>query len=141
MTTKVQQFELPGTAQGDDEPEAHHRQLEHMQLRGLIPAELASMPAWTQAIPDQVFLGCLRDGRLKVYSPIMVKLTSEGEHVVAEAIEFDEFGFGNNLSQALVDLQRAIAELYFTLEKEQGRLGPDLQRVWANLRQKITRRR
>ena len=70
----------------------------------------------------------------------MVKCTKEDQHVITEAVEFNEFGFGKNFSEALSDLQRAIAELYFTLEQKQDRLGPDLQHVWANLQQKILRR-
>lgn len=85
----------------------------------------------------RVLVGSLRDGRLRVYSPFKVKFTIEGHNVIAEAIEFNEFGFGENASEALIDLQRAIAELYFTLEGEQHRLSPDLQNVWSVLQEKI----
>jgi len=87
--------------------------------------------------PDQILLGSLRDGRLRVRSPIKVEFTAEGEHIIAEAVDFNEFGFGNNTSEALIDLQRAVAELYLTLEKEQDRLGKDLQGVWVILQEKI----
>lgn len=90
--------------------------------------------------PDNILLGALRDGRLRVVSPIKVKLTYEGKHTIAEADEIDEFGFGENISEAIADLQRAIAELYFTLDKEQGRLGVDLQRIWGVLQEKIIKR-
>ncbi|MEE8470697.1 MAG: hypothetical protein V3S51_05140, partial [Dehalococcoidia bacterium] len=85
----------------------------------------------------EVLVGFLRDGRLRVSAPFSVRLVVEEPHVIAEAVEFNEFGFGDNWSEALADLQRAIAELYFTLEEEQERLGADLQRVWASLQQKI----
>ena len=140
MATHVQQFEPPITAQHDDELVAHHRQFAQMHLSHLIPTDYAGGLMSTAAVPDQVFLGSLRDGRLRVREGIPVKLTTEGEHIIAEAIEFDEFGFGRTLSEALVDLQRALAELYFTLEHEQQRLGPDLQQVWAKLQQKIVKR-
>ncbi len=65
---------------------------------------------------------------------------TEDKNVIAQAEELDEFGFGKNLSEALSDLQGAIVELYFTLEQEEDRLGPDLRRVWAILQEKITRR-
>jgi len=87
--------------------------------------------------PHQALLGFVRDGRLLVYSPIRVKFTQEGQHIIAEAVEFNEFGFGENESEALTDLQRAIVELYFTLEKEQERLGSDLQNVWGKLQKMI----
>ena len=85
----------------------------------------------------QVLLGSLRDGRLRVYSPIRVKFTHEGQHVIAEAVELNEFGFGRNVSEAITDLQHAIVELYFTLEKEQDRLGRDLENVWSELQKLI----
>ncbi|MDE2059838.1 MAG: hypothetical protein KGL31_04955 [candidate division NC10 bacterium] len=89
-------------------------------------------------LPDHIFLGTLRDGRLRVQSPITVKITKENQHVIAEATELDEFGFGVNLSEALRDLQRAIVELYLTLEEGKDRLSPDLQRVWATLQLQLS---
>jgi len=88
-------------------------------------------------VPHQALLGFVRDGRLRVYSPIRVKFTQEGQHIIAEAVEFNEFGFGENVSEALTDVQHAIVELYFTLEKEQERLGGDLQNVWGKLQKMI----
>ena len=61
-----------------------------------------------------------------------------GKHVV-EAPELNEFGFGDNLSEALSDLQAAIAELYFTLETDREQLGPDLTSVWVVLSKKVRR--
>lgn len=90
-------------------------------------------------LPDHIFLGTLRDGRLRVQSPITVKITKENQHVIAEATELDEFGFGANLPEALRNLQRAIIELYLTLEEGKDRLSPDLQRVWATLQTKLLR--
>ncbi len=43
------------------------------------------------------------------------------------------------MSQAIADLQTAIAELYFKLDAEQDRLGPDLAAVWETLTRKIRR--
>jgi hypothetical protein len=91
-------------------------------------------------VPRKMLLGSLRDGRLRVVSPLHVKLTYEGKHTIAEAVDINEFGFGENVSEAIVDLQRTIAELFFTLEKEQDRLGTDLQRIWSILQEKILKR-
>jgi len=90
-------------------------------------------------VDTEALVGSLRDARLRVCAPFSVKFMVEKPHVVAEAAEFNEFGFGANWSEALADLQRAIAELYFTLEEEQERLGADLQSVWGRLQQKIQR--
>ncbi|HSF30432.1 MAG TPA: hypothetical protein VLK82_08185 [Candidatus Tectomicrobia bacterium] len=140
MTTQVQRFEPRIAEQQDDELVAHHRQFTQMQLRYLIPADYAGGLMPTAAVPDQVLLGSLHDGRLRVQAAIPDKLTTEREHLIAGAVEFEEFGFGRTLSEALVDLQRAIAELYFAFEQEQQRLGPDLQHVWGQLQQKIVKR-
>lgn len=128
MVTKIEQFGQ-STVEQPDELVAYKRQFE--EIRQLI---------WAPSVPGEMLLGSLRDGRLRVQAPIKVKLMSEGEHVIAEAPEFNEFGFGRNWPEALIELQRAIAELYFTLHAEQHRLGSDLQSVWAILQQKIRRR-
>ena len=84
-----------------------------------------------------ITLDTLRDVRLRVVEPIqVVPMLEGGEHVV-EATELNEFGFGETLSEALADLQAAVAELYFTLEEDQDRLGPDLSSVWDVLSRKI----
>ncbi len=85
-------------------------------------------------------LGTLRDPALRVIEPFSVSFATEGEDVRACAEEIDEFGFGASHSEALVDLQHTIAELYLTLEEDQDRLGPDLARVWTLLQTKIRRR-
>jgi hypothetical protein len=69
-----------------------------------------------------------------------VVVTKEEDQVAAEAEELNEFGYGDNPTEAISDLQRAIAELYFTLEEDQGRLGKGLQDVWQTLQAKIVRR-
>lgn len=102
-----------------------------------LDAEHLSEEELPQLADTEVLVGSLRDGRLRVSTPFLVKYMVEEPQVIAEAPEFNEFGFGGNQSEALADLQRAITELYFTLEEEQERLGADLQRVWASLQQVI----
>lgn len=128
MVTAIRQ--LPPTKQSDNEVGAYSAG---------IPIEYVGSDL-ELAIPDEVLLGSLRNGRLKVHSPIRVRFATEGEHTIAEAVEINEFGFGENISEAIADLQRTIAELYSTLEKEQERLGKDLQSVWATLQKKIHER-
>ena len=82
--------------------------------------------------PTQCAIDDLRDGRLHVVEPIAVTWTTEDGQCVAEAAEINEFGFGDTLTAA-------IAELYFTLDADQERLGPDLQTVRATLTRKIRR--
>ena len=91
-------------------------------------------------IQKKILLGSLRDGKFKVEFPISVNVTYENEQVIVEAEEINEFGFGENISVAIADLQRAIVELYLTLEKEQDRLGEDLKKVWGILQKKILKK-
>lgn len=102
----------------------------------LLPLEYVDIDLQS-AVPSEALLGSLRDGRLRVHSPIKVRFATEGKHIIAEAVELNEFGFGENPSAALIDLQRAIAELYLTLEEEHDHLGKDLQNVWAEIQEKI----
>jgi len=140
MASQVQEFKAQGIEHDYDELGAYHRKFEEMVLRELLSAARAATEGWVITLPRQVLLGALRDGRLRIHSSIPVNVLQEDHHVIVEAVELDEFGFGNTLSEALIDLQRTIAELYLTLEKEQDRLGPDIERVWHILQQKILRR-
>lgn len=124
----------------DNEAVICERKTLENQIASSIPPEDVLRSGVSSVLPDYVLLGTLRDGRLRVQSPITVKIAEENQHVIAEATELDEFGFGTNLSEALRDLQRAIVELYLTLEEGKDRLSPDLQRVWATLQAKLLRR-
>ena len=88
-------------------------------------------------IPVEILIGSLRDGSLRVVAPLRVKVSREDTGFVLEAVDLNEFGFGDNLSEAIVDIQYTIAELYYSLQAEPQCLGPDLQKVWKELRQAI----
>lgn len=137
---EIKQLPVQSSRSIDNEAVAYERKFLEIPIASLISPELALHIGISPVLPDRFLLGTLLDGRLRVQSPITVKLTKEDQHVIAEATELDEFGFGANLSEALRDLQRAIVELYFTLETEQDRLGPDLQKIRATLQRKLLRR-
>jgi hypothetical protein len=139
MATEIQVFENPGTEQ-EDELAAYYPKMEEMKVLELVPLSIASMRLGIKQLIDHFYVGALRDGRLRVVSPISVHEMVENDHIILEAEELQEFGFGHTFSEAIIDLQRAIAELYLTLEEEQNRLGPDVERVWFILQQKIQRR-
>lgn len=82
-------------------------------------------------------LGTLNDARLRVRQPFQVTMSTENDDFIAEAVEIDEFGFGKNPSASIRDLQLTIVELYFTLNSEAHRLGPDLKRVFHVLESKL----
>ena len=99
--------------------------------------EVGAVVKEAPVVPENFALGNLRDTRLRVIETIEVKQMTEDNQYVVEATELNEFGFGDNLSEAIKDLQAAIAELYLTLESEQKRLGPDLAKVWSILSRKV----
>ncbi len=112
-------------------------ELPHSPLLGTLnDRRLKALPE----LPHSLLLGTLNDRRLKALRPLRIDFTKECDRVVAHATELDEFGFGDNLAEARSDLQRAIVELYFSLEHHQDRLGADLQRVWNILKGKIESR-
>lgn len=88
-------------------------------------------------LPATMLLGALRDPRLRLIEPLTITFEHENNDIVAYCEELEEFGFGTHLTEAIADLQATIAELYFTLKEEDGRLGSDLRKVWDSLRQKI----
>ena len=102
---------------------------------------IPEIPAWdsysdrkpVHALPDKTLIGSLRHGELRIIQPIEVRFSTEDALTIADAPEFNETGFGDNRSEALVDLQFAIAELYFELKAEQHNLGSDLKTVWGKL--------
>lgn len=110
----------------------------HLSADGIAPdwATGASYPAF----PAIIQLGFLRDGRLRVREAIEVTVFEEEGDIVAAATGLNEFGFGDNPTEAIADLQQAIADLYLTLEAEQDHLGKGLRRVWEILNVKVERR-
>lgn len=129
--------ELPPQVVPEQEnAEATSQILKWLEALDQTPAESGGLGA---ATPAEFLLGSLRDGRLRVAEPISVSRTAESGQIVLEAHELNEFGFGGNVSEAIADLQTAIAELYFTLDAEQDRLGPALAAVRETLTRKIRR--
>ena len=116
-----------------------NRQSENDDILEAAPpmVELGSVVKEALSMPERFALGSLRDGRLRVAESIEVVQMMEGGKYVVEAADLNEFGFGDNLSEAVADLQAAIAELYLTLEADQRRLGPDLAAVWGILSRKV----
>jgi hypothetical protein len=90
-----------------------------------------------KAHENDMLLGTLGPGALRVKSPIAVTVSLNAPRFVLEATEIDEYGEGDDLYDAIRDLQATIVELYGELKKNQKDLGPDLERVWAVLQSKV----
>jgi hypothetical protein len=123
ITAPLSKF-APPYVEIDEDVRATSRKLLHLSPTAVEPSTVT---------PTEIMIGSLRDGRLRVMQPIRVKFSKDGAGFIAEAIDLNEFGFGGNQSEAVADLQHAIAELYFSLRDERNRLGPDLRRVWKKV--------
>ena len=88
-------------------------------------------------LPARIKLESLSDDRLRVKAPIEVVIFTAEGFILAEAVGFNEFGQGDNPAEAVAELQYALADLYFSLEGDQHRLGRCLQEVWEVLQGKI----
>src|SRR4030095_4408707 len=133
LTASIRQFDPPPVLGSNDEV----ARKDPFELN----AELENNATLLPRVPGDIQLGFLLDGRLRIHTPLHVRLREELSHVIAEATELNEFGFGGNFSEAIRDLQRAIAELYFTLQEDQSRLGSDLQQVWSSLQAAVLERK
>lgn len=89
--------------------------------------------------PAEIELASLRDGRLRLLRPLRMKIARHGEIVTTQLEDISEYGHGATLVEAIEDLQRCVAELFFTLEEDQAALGSDLRRVREWLAQYIAR--
>ena len=78
-----------------------------------------------------------RDPSLRIKKPFTVNFSNEAGQTLAVAVEVDEYGVGANASEAHQDLQHAIAELYPSLQEDQERLGPGLQKTWDTRQEHI----
>ncbi len=135
MMTAIQQFPQPTSldaASGPPEDRA-----------GSSESEPEVIYAIHFPLPREILLGSVMDRRLRVTDAMRVLLstedTADGTKVIAEAPEINEFGFGENISEAIGDLQRAIVQLFFELEEQKERLSEDLRSVLEVLRRKLRR--
>ena len=96
-------------------------------------------PYWQERAED-IWIGFLRDPRLRIREPIYTMLDIYPDNkAVATADVLGVSGSGDNQSEAIADLQRKIADLYFSLEKSSGDLEGGNQEVWEMLQTKIRR--
>jgi hypothetical protein len=84
--------------------------------------------------PERFSLATLGDGRLRVLSPVQVTVRFDENAFVASAEAFNEFGYGESQSDAVKDLQHALAELYFSLTADESRLSKELADTLSALR-------
>ena len=80
-----------------------------------------------------ILLYSLRHPHLSLTEPLSVALEYDGKQVIAYAHDLDLFGYGETENEALDDLRRTVADLYYTLREERASLGPMPAQVWDYL--------
>ena len=68
-----------------------------------------------------------------------VRFSTDEGCIVAEAPVFNEFGYGHDPSDALRDLQAAIAASFFELSPDKTNLGPEMQKLCDELTRHFVR--
>ena len=114
------------------------------QRRRLEPRSLKTQGTRAQTLPSatprSLIIGTLPDARLRLVRPILAEVFGDGGRVGVWSPEFEELGTGKHLSAAVRDFQLSVIELYYSLEKDQQRLGPDLAQLWQRLQDAIALR-
>ena len=73
------------------------------------------------------------ESTLRMRHPLTLQMEQEGEFYIAKCDELNEFGYGTDPIAAVQDIRHTIAELYWSLKGDQGRLGTDLVETWLRL--------
>ena len=84
-----------------------------------------------------ILLDTLGDARLTVVEPFALSSHEEAGFVVVVCDELDDFGYGDDLPEAVWHFQKSVVELYFALNEDQDRLGPAMQELRAKLTRKV----
>jgi len=71
--------------------------------------------------------------------PFEVVFQASGSGVSAVVPELNEYGFGVDRPEALEDLRKTLAELYFCLESQAERLSSDLANIWDHMKRRVVR--
>ena len=85
------------------------------------------------AYRDRVEIGSLLDTRLRMRRSLTLEIERHGDSYVAKCSTLNKSGYGDDPSQAVQNIRRTIAELYWELKGDQDRLGPDLAKTWQRL--------
>lgn len=92
------------------------------------------------ATPKEILLGSLNHPLLFLRKPIQLQISRDEKFVVVSWPEFEEFGYGNHLTDAIEDFRQTLVEFYLGLESEKNNLGPELKKNWDALQEWIEKR-
>lgn len=86
-----------------------------------------------------ILLDTLGDARLTVVEPFALSSHEEAGFVVVVCDDLDDFGYGDDLPEAVWHFQQSVVELYFAIDEDQDSLGPAMQELRANSRGRSAR--
>lgn len=84
--------------------------------------------------PARVLMGVVGDSRLQLQKPVPVDVSTDAGSVIAYFGEVEEFGYGPNLSAAMDDLSKALAQLFLSLVEREADLGQPMADALERLR-------
>jgi hypothetical protein len=88
-------------------------------------------------VAEEILFAPNIDGRLRITEPFVVAVERREGVVTARIEDIGEFGYGSSSGEALYDLGKTLAELYFSLRDSADHLSDDLRAVWLELNEHI----
>ena len=111
-----------------------------------IPADVNVLPmirnhSGSDDLPESgaLAIGTLGSPLVRPKKPIRLSVAREGSYFTARWEVIAEFGYGENLTDAIEDFQKTVLDLFERLEDDESRLGPDLAAILAVLREYLSR--
>jgi hypothetical protein len=90
---------------------------------------------------SEILYGSSLHAQLRTVRPFVVNFEKREDGVAAIQPEVGECGMGASRSDALDDLRRTLAHLYFALESHEDRLPGHLMAVWQEMQKFLVRTR
>lgn len=84
-------------------------------------------------LPATFTVGTLNHSLLRLRQPADLDVESCPGGVIVTLPTTGDWGVGPHLTAAVEDWQQTVVELYWTLQAEQGQLGPAMVALWAQL--------
>jgi hypothetical protein len=110
---------------------------------GIFTPETPHIPAGaTIQWPMEIMFGGPLDHGLRVIVPLPVQISKENGTYIANCAAIQQFGYGSDMSEALDDFGKTVAEmfLYLSEESKADRLGNELAIQYKALQQYLERR-
>jgi hypothetical protein len=104
-----------------------------------LPQPLAVGKLNPEPTKNEILYGFSLHPSLRTVRPFCVTFEQSQGGIAALVHDLNEYGFGATRPEALEDLRHTLAELYFTLEAESGRLSADLASLWMHFSSHVNR--